>query len=386
MSSMLTLRFSNPKRKASALSAALTDSSPLSSSVLTREWNDLAERTGATPYVRPEWVAAWWRAFGAGELRILTLRRKGRLVGLLPVAQRHGCVSSLTNYHTPQSDLLAEDAGVAYDLAQRLFTGHPRRVCLAGLPALGGGINACQRAAREAGYRIWVHPYQTSPYLRIEGSWERYEARLGSSSSRAAGLRRSLRRLNRRGQVSLEIVSSGEGLVAALQSAFAIEALSWKTARHTAIQSHPKTMQFYTNIARWAESRGSLRLFFLCLDRQPLAMLYALEEQGVCHLLKSGYDARYRQFSPGSLLIRSVVERCFAKGLRTVEFHGDAEPYKLQWASETRRLKRFDAFSPSLAGRLSFTAHVHARQAAKYLLHSVGRRRRCIHEHVHIKS
>ena len=380
---LLSGRFSRRLPAGNSLVSLQTDSFSLSDSVLTGEWTALAERLGAAPYAQPEWVAAWWRAFGAGELKILVLRRNGRLVGLLPVARRHGCISSLTNYHTPQSGLLAEDAGVAYHLVQILFAGNPRRICLGGLTTMGTDIHVCRRAAEEAGYRIWVHPYQTSPFLRIEGSWEQYEAGLGAGWT--SGLRRSLRRLNRHGQVSLEIVSGGERLTEALQSAFAIEAFSWKGAQRTAIQSRPETAQFYNDIARWAAARGSLRLFFLHLDRQPLAMLYALEEQGVCHLLKSGYDPRYRQFSPGSLLMRSVVEHCFATGLRAVEFHGDAEPYKLYWAADAHQLKRFDAFSPSLAGRLLLTAHVHARQAAKYLLHAAGRRR-YIHEHDHIKS
>lgn len=378
---LLTVHFSRRWRAENPL---LADSFSLFDNVLTGEWTALVERLGATPYVRPEWVAAWWRAFGTGELKILTLRREGRLVGLLPVARRHGVISSLTNYHTPQSELLAEDAGVAYRLAQALFAGKPRRVCLAGLSAFGAGLNACRQAALEAGYRIWVHPYQTSPYLRIEGGWERFEARPGSSS-RAASLHRSLRRLSRQGRVSMDIVSGGDGLSDALQRAFAIESMSWKGARRTAIQSRPETTRFYTDIARWAAARGTLRLFFLRLDRQPLAMLYALVEHSVCHLLKSGYDVRYQQFSPGRLLMRSVIEHCFATGLRTVEFHGDAEPYKLFWTTNAHRLKRFDAFSPSLTGRLSLAAHVHAREAAKYLLHCCGRRRNS-DEYGHIKS
>ena len=169
----LTRHFSRRLPPQNPLTALLAESFSLSDSMLTGEWTALADRLGATPFVRPQWVAAWWRAFGVGELTILTLRRNGRLVGLLPVARRHGCISSLTNYHTPQSELLAEDAGVAYRLAQTVFAGNPRRICLAGLPVWGAGLNACRRAATEAGYQTWVHPYQTSPYLKIEGGWER---------------------------------------------------------------------------------------------------------------------------------------------------------------------------------------------------------------------
>lgn len=356
----------NPATTWQSAAVTPTDAFSLTDSRLVGEWAELAERTRATPYVRPQWLAAWWQAFGAGKLKILTLKRKGRLAGILPVACRLGCVRSLVNYHTPQSELLAEDADAAYSLAQSLFSGSPRRVSLAGLHECGISISACQRAAAEAGYRVWIHPYQVSPYLRIEDTWEQYQAHL--SKSQASGLRRSLRRLSHQGQVSMDIVTGGARLPEALQQAFTIESLSWKGSRRTAIQSRPETLRFYTDIAHWAAARGTLRLFFLRLDQQPLAMLYALEERGVCHLLKGGYHPHYRQYSPGNLLLRVVVEHCFATGLRTIEFHGDAEPYKLHWAADTHRLKRFDAFSPSFAGRLSLVSQVHVRQAAKYLL------------------
>ena len=38
------------------------------------EWDALADRVAATPFMRPGWIAAWWRAFGSGKLEVLTAR------------------------------------------------------------------------------------------------------------------------------------------------------------------------------------------------------------------------------------------------------------------------------------------------------------------------
>jgi hypothetical protein len=35
----------------------------------------LAYATGAAPFLRPGWFAAWWGAFGTGRPEILALRR-----------------------------------------------------------------------------------------------------------------------------------------------------------------------------------------------------------------------------------------------------------------------------------------------------------------------
>jgi CelD/BcsL family acetyltransferase involved in cellulose biosynthesis len=42
-------------------------------------WDALADRAGAAPFLRPGWIAAWWRAFGRGRLEILTAGSGGRL-------------------------------------------------------------------------------------------------------------------------------------------------------------------------------------------------------------------------------------------------------------------------------------------------------------------
>ena len=337
---------------------------------LAREWDELAERVDASPFLRPGWIAAWWCAFGAGELEIRTVRRDGRLAALMPVARRHGALRSVTNDHTPQFGLLAEDPSAATELARTLFVGKPRRVSIAALEAIGDSTEACLRAGDEAGYRVAVRPFQYSPFLEIKGDWPEYESTL--SRSLVAGLRQSQRRLERLGKVSVRVIGGGEQLQERLEEAFAVEASGWKGARGTAIQSHPETQRFYTDVARWAATQGMFRLFLLRLDQCPLAMFYALVRCGVCHLLKGGYDPRYGRFSPGKLLMRAVVSDCFSTGLSRIEFHGDAEPYKLPWASAVQEQKRFEAFSRSPAGQLAWATFAYGRPAAKRTFQILG--------------
>src|ERR1700720_145453 len=74
--------------------------SDLSLEPLASEWDELAERAGASPFLRPGWVAAWWLAFGTGNMEIRTVTRDGRPAAVLPVARRHGALRSVTNDHT----------------------------------------------------------------------------------------------------------------------------------------------------------------------------------------------------------------------------------------------------------------------------------------------
>jgi CelD/BcsL family acetyltransferase involved in cellulose biosynthesis len=348
------------------LSAAPSLATVPSIEPLALEWEELASRVGAPPFVRPGWVGAWWRHFGVGTLEIRTLRRHGRLAAVLPVARRSGSLRSVTNYHSPLSGLLAEDRTAATELARTLFASGPRHVSFTSLSPGGTSLTACLLAAEEAGYRVVVRPFQRSPSLDLQGDLAGYES--GLSRNLVADLRRSRRRLDEQGKVVVEIARGRARLEQLLGEVFAVEASGWKGARNTAIRSRPETRGFYTDVARWAAARDTLRIFLLRLDRLPVAMLYAVQEAGACHLLKGGYHPAYRRFSPGKLLMHAVVSHCFATGVSRLELHGDAEPYKLRWASAVCERKRIDAFSPTPAGVLAWAALAVAGPAVKRLL------------------
>ena len=322
------------------------------------------------PYLHPGWIEAWWSAFGAGELDIRTLRRGGRLVGVLPMAWAHGMAGSTANYHTPAFGILAEDGEATLALSRELFAAKPTHISITSLDPAAETINACQHAAGEAGYKLVIRSYQRSLYIDLKGTWEGYESGLGRNLVR--NLRRARRHLEQEGALAVEMTGGRQHFEESLQEAFAVESSGWKGLGRTAIESNPRTREFYTDIARWAAAQGMLRLYFLKLGDRPLAMYFALVHQGVCHLLKGGYDPAYRRYSPGNLLMHIVIQDCFAAGLTRIELNGDAEPYKFRWAVAVRERKRFEAFAPDAAGRLAWARFTYVRPVARRLQRTLG--------------
>src|SRR5690242_18622480 len=73
------------------------------------EWEALADRCGASPFARPDWIGAWSRAFAPGALEVRVVRRGGRLAGVLPLVRRGHGMAAPTNAHTPYFGPVAED-------------------------------------------------------------------------------------------------------------------------------------------------------------------------------------------------------------------------------------------------------------------------------------
>jgi CelD/BcsL family acetyltransferase involved in cellulose biosynthesis len=322
---------------------------------ITDEWDELAERAGAVPFVRPGWIAAGWDAFGHGALEILTLRRGGRLAGVVPLCGDRGWLRSPTNDQTPQFGFVAEDRAAADELAGAVLDRAGRRLTLSFVDASGWELAALRDQGGDRRYRVLARPVVRPPYLLVDGDWDAFRDRIAGRLLR--DLRRRRRRLEDEGVLTFEVTDGTTRLDDLLEEGFRVEASGWKAAQRTAIVSRPETRRFFTEVARWAAARGWLRLAFLRLDGRPLAFQFGLEEGGAYYFVKGGYDTDYHRYAPGKLLVEEMLERAFSSGLERFEFLGQPESWKLEWTDETRVLVIVDAFAPSLQGRADLAAH-----------------------------
>src|SRR4051794_36408801 len=92
------------------------------------EWDALATRLGAAPFMRPEWGEAWADAFAPGRLTLLAARRGSELAGVLPLHRARGrVIAGTANAHTPLGGSLADGPDAARELADALLSeGHAR--------------------------------------------------------------------------------------------------------------------------------------------------------------------------------------------------------------------------------------------------------------------
>lgn len=328
------------------------------------EWEALASRLGATPFHTPGWTAAWWAAFGRGKLWVLAARRGGELVGVLPMVERKKRLLSPTNWHTAEHGALAESLDVENELYRKLVSTGLRRIDLAFLTEEDS--SALTRVLASAGYRTDVRVIQQSPYLQVDGEWQAYW------TSRSKNLRGTVRRCRNRladlGEVTIEVNSGEENLEQQLSEGFAIEGSGWKEARGTAIASRPETLQFYRDLARYAARQGTLCLAFLRIDGRAAAFNFSLESGGHHYLIKLGHDPELNQAGPGTVLTAAMLERAFELGMRTYEFLGAADSYKLRWTSSCHDRLRVQAFAPTLSGQVDRLVQVRGRSLARKLL------------------
>lgn len=329
------------------------------------EWEGLARRSNASPFLWPGWMKAWWHAFGAGRLQILTVYQNGHLAGVLPLRRLRGALRSTTNAHTPLFGFLAANEAAASKLAQALFSQNASRIDLSHLLAEDIGLFLTRAAGDARRYRVFTESIPALPYVAIDGtSWDAYEK--GLHKNHRGDSRRQRRRLEEKGHLTLDVRDGTEGLNGLLEEGFRVESSGWKGAEGTSIKAHPATRRFYTEVARWASERDWLRLAFLRLDGRALAFDYCLELDRTHYLLKTGYDPAYERFSPGKVLRYLMLVRAFSEGLAAYELLGVVDPWKQKWASACRELQSLHMFAPTGLGFLNRPAYVGTHSASEH--------------------
>lgn len=336
-------------------------------STLAAEWDALAVRVEAPPFLRPGWAAAWWDAFGTGRLEIVAIRRGGRLVAVLPLARRGVKLRSLTNDHTPLNGPLVEDRLATQALGRALKARRVAQVVLewvdAESPLLRSSLDAM-------GARVIARAMDRSPYVALRAGGRGIDHRL--TAKRRSNLRRLRRRLEATGAVTLDVRDGREDLDAFLGEGFRLEGAAWKSACGTSILACAASRDFYTAVARWAAAQGLLRLAFLRLDGEALAFDYCLEDATSHYLLKTGYAPAHRSEAPAILLREEMIRRAAATGLESYEFLGSDPPWRREWADACHERSRIRAYPPAPAGTTAWAVRRYGTPIAKRACRLVG--------------
>jgi CelD/BcsL family acetyltransferase involved in cellulose biosynthesis len=341
---------------------AFTD--PRSLAALGPAWNRLLEESGADhPFLTHQWMCAWWDAFGSGHHPfVLLVTRGSRPVAIAPLmlgrselfGLRLRRLGLIANEHTPRCDLIvARGEEEAYDAVWGYLAEHRDRwdvLELNQVPSCSPTLGRMADRARADRFLVGLSPSHDSPYVPLDGGWDR--VRMGLRRNLRSGMPYRLRRLGRRGQVRLEIVRTIDDSPGALEDGLRIEAAAWKSRSGTAILSEPDVERFYSALARAAGAAGQLRLIFLTLDDRRIAFAYGLCYRRKLHVIKLGYEPEYASCSPYNLLCYLLMQEACRQGLEQYEFLGAADPWKLNWSRLTKGHAWLYAFRPSLRARL----------------------------------
>jgi CelD/BcsL family acetyltransferase involved in cellulose biosynthesis len=295
---------------------------------LAEPWERLAEAE-AYPFVRFDWLRAWWRAFGEGRrLAICTAWDGDELVGAFPLCRRGRDLEAMQNVHSPVFRLIARDEQTRRELVEAAVDAAGGALLVEQLPEQAPAVPMLLEAGRARGRITLVERQHVSPIVRLDGfelerKTRKELARLG-------------RRLEDEHEVAYSVVEPPADLFTQLREGFELEASGWKGARQTAILHSAQTRAFYQFVAESSAAAGRLRLSSITVDGRMVAFDLCLVDHNRLWILKGGYAEDFRRYAPGLLLTLAQIERASELGLATVELLGDRAGWKAKFANDAR--------------------------------------------------
>ncbi len=314
---------------------------------LEAEWTALFDRAGRSEQMFQtfNWLWHWANHFtpeDTRDLAIVTIRRHGRLVGVLPLAiERMLGLRQLVFMGAPVSqygDAVIE-AMVSRDdvLARALdFAIVEARVDVVRLAKVRDDAAIAVVAARGAAF---VTGAEEAPYIDIAtaGTFAAYEQRFSTKARK--NRRRLERRLEERGRVEATWNLTGKvGADAAIATLTLKRAWLKSRGQLSRAFADPCTDRFFAAIAA-AEQRPVGAAIALLTSKGEIAnaaISVVVKGRQALHIL--AYGLKFEKCAAGILHVEKLIAHAFENGVTTFDFLAPRHDYKLEWADGAVRV------------------------------------------------
>jgi CelD/BcsL family acetyltransferase involved in cellulose biosynthesis len=302
------------------------------------EWNALLSGSSAAyPFLRHEFLRAWWEHLGggewpSGELCIAFWKDGGALNGIAPLfrSSRNGVprllligsaeISDYLDLMAPP-DRLADFCSNLFDALASLPPAEFGVLDLFNLQTSSPTIPILEAEAARRGWALESDPLQVCPVITLPRSWEEYLEALDKKSRHE--IRRKLRRAEG-GEDKAELKICGVEETEEFLRLMACDAA--KAAFLTPIMRDQ-----FRAIAGSAQQAGMLELAFLELGGRKIAAYFNFIFGNRVWVYNSGMDPQYAAVSPGWVLLAMLIRRAIETGFQAFDFMRGDEPYKFQW-------------------------------------------------------
>lgn len=336
-------------------------------------WRRLLDRaSNPSIFLSPEWSLAWWRAYGSGREPLMLIasdsageveavaplyrRRLGaglgpRVVGVM--GDREGGAEYLGILALPGREAAA--VSVLLDSLRRStalldFRGIREGDILTALIADEPHSPRPERTHRER--HLCLH-------VPLPDDYERYLASLKPKFRTT--LRYRTNKLVKNYSVRLLRTKDAEELPESLDRLFHMHQARWIAEGHRGSFFDPRKQAFYRDMAAGFLRAGWLRFHHLEVDGVIRASQFGFAHGGVFHSLQEGFDTSFQAPGVGGIgvvLRGMVIRECIGEALRSYDFLGGGQDYKVRWGAEPHFVERIRIASSRLEGKVAFALAV----------------------------
>ena len=327
---------------------------------LAEEWNTLLEKCAShVPFLRHEYLFAWWQTLGGGEwkkptgpepeLCIITGRHPdGSLAGIAPLffalnRDNEPALMLLGSIEiSDYLDLIAapEDLSAFVSALLEFLASSPD------LPAwtlldcynlieTSPTLAALQAAAKGSGWVYQAEKLQHCPAIPLAGDWESYLA--GIDKKQRHEIRRKMRRIESPENSVRWYIAHDQAQLAEEIEAF-FDLMAYDPEKKAFLTPEMRTQMHL--VIQAAAQAGWLQLAFIEIDGEKAAAYLNFDYADQIWVYNSGINFDLGSFSPGWVLLGYLIQWAIEHKRHSFDFMRGDEDYKYRFGGIDRRVMR----------------------------------------------
>ena len=291
-------------------------------------------------FVLPVWLKPWWDNFGHNSaLYLLSIRREGRIIGIAPLQRADDTVRLIGDENVCDNlDFIVapENSADFYRiLLNHLKQDGVKRLELEPVRQDSSVMAQLLPMAEKTGCRISYEGQDVSFELALPGSWDDYLALLRGKERHE--IRRKLRRLYEAGPISYRLVDDASSVKEEMETFLEL----FRSNRADKAEfMNDQMVSFFKKLAESLKEAQILKLFFLDLDKKPIAATMCFNYHETMYLYNNGYEKRFGSLSVGLLGKVLSIKESIQSGQKTYDFLKGAEVYKGRLGGQPIQLYR----------------------------------------------
>jgi len=334
---------------------------------LAGEWNDLLRKSRAdSVFLTWEWIWSWIEATERSHApyAVVVRSKKGallgvapfyvseyRLMGLIPCRILRVMADYPTGSEYPSWIVHRDhESSVQQLIAERLWEMRQQwdAIWMPNLAAWTGIHERLQHTCREVGLHCSDRTAWFS-YTDLPGDTDEFLG--GLSANMRSTLRRQLKKISSRPDVTIDRCMEDDRLAEFLQALFDLHYRRWSTKGEQGVfRRKPTERLFYEIFTLPALKAGWLRLYALRDSERIRAVQIGYVYNNVFHLLQEGFDPEYFD-GAGNVLRYRVMEACIQEGIASYDFLGGVSEHKRRWRAIERKGCDLLVLNPNMKSR-----------------------------------
>jgi len=170
-------------------------------------------------------------------------------------------------------------------------------------------------------------PNYTSEKLILEGSYNDF------INSKSRNFRRNLKRneskLYKTGNVRVVKGDLKEGKYSESWGVVRdIDKRSWRMSKEKDIAKNNRLLDYCEMLMDIYRGQEERFLLYITLENKAIAAFFAIVKNGKMYAYKVNYDLEFSKYSPGIILLNTVIKECFVQNIKEINFLGRNEYIK----------------------------------------------------------